>query len=297
MIANRDNTGYSPKRQESNDYTTYKSSDYSAQKAADYISYKSSDYTDYKSTNDHKYTSEQTVSSTPIMSRRRLSSSPKQPSSSSSASASSLNTPLKPLTSATPASQSKLASHAFTMSRSSNEDEDESRSASIGSSVSDFRRKYEEEYIRSAHSGNTVNTSSSLYDNANNFEMMQNTSEPRPYYSYEQSPVPIPAAVSKSIPSTNAIPSDLREIVSSIVESQTTALKNDLQNLHIELIKQSVAQQSSFKSLLETYLPLTGKLMESLAETREENERLKMRIEELERNMVRERERSKSLRY
>lgn len=240
------------------------------------------------------------------MSRRRLSSSPS--SNPSRQSSSSLSTPppppaLKPPTSSTPLSQSKLASHAFTMSRSSTEDEidtanktenDSANSiygASMGS-VSDFRRKYEEEYGGRSFQGGSVeapiarprgSVESSIAHPRGGVEtpishprgsVETPITRPLPYYSYEQSPISTPKPVA----------ADLTDLVSSIVESHTATLKNDLQNLHIELIKQSVAQQSSFKSLLEMYLPLTGKLMASLSETREENERLKMRIEELERS-------------
>ena len=207
----------------------------------------------------------QTNLSTPIMSRRRLSSSPASSKSSKSISA----TPIKPLNTATPVSQSKLASHAFTMSRSSDEGERMVNDSSVSefamgsmtaASVNDFKRKYEEEFNkRTAVSENTPSTPPIVNNHSHN--------------SVYQSPK---TAVNRN--------EDLKSLIDSVVETHTLSLKNDLQNLHIELIKQSVAQQSAFRSLLETYLPLTGKLMENLKEMREENEKLKMRIEELSRS-------------
>ena len=252
----------------------------------DYKDYSSNNYypTTSSSSSSNAVTQESNVSGTPIMSRRRLSSSPSGSSKSSKQSSIS-STPLKPLASSTPLSQSKLASHAFTMSRSSTEDEIETKisnnetfgtfnsnsstapiaptasiASMVSSSVSDFKKKYEEEYGKQQR----------------NHQIPENVikEDSRPCYS------PVQKANVANYPQ---IP-ELKELIGSVVEFHTSSLKNDLQNLHIELIKQSIAQQSSFKSLLETYLPLTGKLMETLVDTREENEKLKMRIEELEKH-------------
>jgi hypothetical protein len=208
--------------------------------------------------------------STPIMSRRRLSST-----SPSKSVKSSTSTPIKPLYSATPASQSKLASHAFTMPRSSSSEEDFDRKndqIKINNEI-DFKRKYEEEFNRKT-SETTIS----------NYQTPKKQEESFNFKSFNINRSTDTDSVKDDLVSnTSTEPSDLKALIDSVVESHTLSLKNDLQNLHIELIKQSVAQQSAFRSLLETYLPLTGKLMESLKEEREENGRLKMRIEELSR--------------
>ena len=230
-------------------------------------------------------------SSTPIMSRRRLSSSPAK---------STVSTPIKPLNSATPVSQSKLASHAFTMSRSSTEDEidrkEQLMNFSSEFSMSDFKRKYEEEFNNNKKmSENLASTKSAGYqspkqeegykfsnEHINDRTDIKSMAKSQSYNDLKSRDISDFKPRDISNIKTSDI-SDLKSLIDSVVESHTISLKNDLQNLHIELIKQSVAQQSAFRSLLETYLPLTGKLMESLKEEREENGRLKMRIEELSR--------------
>ncbi len=68
----------------------------------------------------------------------------------------------------------------------------------------------------------------------------------------------------------------LKQIIQAEVLASFSALRNDLQNLQVELIKQSLAQQATMRSLFETYLPMTGQLMDALTTAREENERLKL---------------------
>jgi hypothetical protein len=68
----------------------------------------------------------------------------------------------------------------------------------------------------------------------------------------------------------------LQQLIQTEVSASLSALRNDLQNLHVEMIKQSLAQQATMRSLFETYLPMTGKLMDALSEAREENEKLKL---------------------
>lgn len=78
-------------------------------------------------------------------------------------------------------------------------------------------------------------------------------------------------------PNTDA----LRQIIQAEVSASLSSLRNDMQNLHVELIKQSLAQQATLRSLFETYLPMTGQLMDALASAREENERLKLLLSDL----------------
>lgn len=56
------------------------------------------------------------------------------------------------------------------------------------------------------------------------------------------------------------------------------ALRNDIQNLHVEIIKQSLAQQHELRDVIEEYLPAVKGLMEELQRVRDENERLKLRL-------------------
>lgn len=269
---NYDKSSYDKFTNNTSNFTTL-SYDKSTQNNSTYdpLSYSSTNYdkstqitSSYNSSNFDKssvngkdtVTSHQSTSNiinTPTMPRRRLSSSPSSVPS---------NTPLKPVSTAIPLSQSKLASHAFTMSRSSTEDENDRTDLT--------EKSYERAFERSNDSNYR------LIDNYK-FQTLSNDGDDfKKKYEDEYNQKPKDIAI---VPVTD----ELRSLIDSVVESYTVSLKNDLQNLHIEMIKQSVAQQSAFRSLLETYLPLTGKLMDSLSETREENERLKLRIEELSR--------------
>jgi hypothetical protein len=58
-----------------------------------------------------------------------------------------------------------------------------------------------------------------------------------------------------------------------------SALRNDIQDLHVELIKQSLAQQSAFAGMMEEYMPAVRDLMEEIRRLREENELLRLRLQ------------------
>lgn len=242
----------------------------------------------------------QSDSPTPIMSRRRISS-PSTPSKPNTPPLKAVNSP------------SKLASHAFTMSSSSS-------SENTNSNDSDFRRRYESDFYSSVNNNNSSvvdnvessktswnpNTSTPISSwkttsnssNVSSVAMKSNDSNNN--YNHVSDSL----YTSKNTSNTNDAlyaanntkdalytanntlsnnHSNIQELIDASLEAHTSSIKNDLQNLHVELIKQSLAQQNAFRTLLETYLPLTGKLMDTLAETRQENENLKLRIEELSR--------------
>lgn len=73
-------------------------------------------------------------------------------------------------------------------------------------------------------------------------------------------------------------PSELvRSIVEKSVGEAMSEIRNDIQNLHIELIKQSIAQQNTLRQIL-TNLPESYKrLAEDYRQLQEENERLRLR--------------------
>ncbi len=76
----------------------------------------------------------------------------------------------------------------------------------------------------------------------------------------------------------------IQNMINSSISTLTTTIRNDLQNMHVELIKQSLAQQAALKNMLEAYLPMTNKLMTALDEARDENERLKLKLDSIIRN-------------
>jgi hypothetical protein len=228
----------------------------------------------------------QSDSPTPIMSRRRISS-PSTPSKPNTPPLKAVNSP------------SKLASHAFTMSSSSS-------SENTNSNDSDFRRRYETDFYSSVNNNNSVvdnvessktswnpntNTPISSWKTTSNSSNVSSVSkksnDSNNNYSHVSDSLYTTSNTKDALYTANNTlsnnHSNIQELIDASLEAHTSSIKNDLQNLHVELIKQSLAQQNAFRTLLETYLPLTGKLMDTLAETRQENENLKLRIEELSR--------------
>lgn len=61
-----------------------------------------------------------------------------------------------------------------------------------------------------------------------------------------------------------------------VLDEFKATLRNDLQCLHVELIKQSMVQQESVRETLESFLPAVRELMDEVSRVREENERLKL---------------------
>lgn len=89
-------------------------------------------------------------------------------------------------------------------------------------------------------------------------------------------------------PKTMPIPTGLSETrqdehLKSLIEESLcefkSALRNDIQNLHVELIKQSLAQQSAFAGIMEEYMPAVQDFMEEIRRLREENDLLRLRLQ------------------
>ena len=62
----------------------------------------------------------------------------------------------------------------------------------------------------------------------------------------------------------------------SMLNDLRSTLRNDIQALHIEIIRQSIASQNQTRDLLDERLPMVKDLMEELKRVREENERLRL---------------------
>ena len=261
---------------------------------------------------------------TPTLNRRRISNSSVSNNNNNLSSST-----FKHLNNSTPTNQSKLAVHAFTMSRSSNDDENESsnnarsnerineRSSNrsresygglsceyidsksnnynnsikftstpqrstinafpINSEDSDFKRRYEEQFF-----SKTTNNNTNTIDNVNNTINTSSDYQKDISTLNSQNNKQVQMQLQNSIDPSQSLNYEIvKNLIDTTLESHTISLKNDLQNLHVEIIKQSLIQQNSLQRLLETYLPMTGKLMESLEETRDENLKLKKRIDEL----------------
>lgn len=71
----------------------------------------------------------------------------------------------------------------------------------------------------------------------------------------------------------------LKSLIEESLGEFKCALRNDIQNLHVELIKQSLSQQSAFAQMMEQYMPAVKDLMEEIRRLREENELLRLRLE------------------
>lgn len=259
---------------------------------------------------------------------------------------------VKPAINATPSMQSKLASHAFTLSRSSNSTEEDrcssvsasrdsftnfnyglrtpstalnepaftvpdsslraplpsevdacdrpsSRYQSLkspidftkvskedykfdkidykGSQVSDYRRQsrdYSQFKKDSATEVDYQPPKQVKYDKYEKYKGAEDT------FSLSQLTQPPQSSPSVAQPVSNNH-EQLKSIIQAEVTSAVSSLRNDLQSLHVEMIKQSLAQQATLRSLFETYLPMTGQLMDALTAAREENERLKLLLSDL----------------
>ena len=70
----------------------------------------------------------------------------------------------------------------------------------------------------------------------------------------------------------------LKKIVAEQMSDLAGTLRNDIHNMHLELIKQSMVQQQATADLLQKYLPITGKLMEEIERLKDENELLKLKL-------------------
>lgn len=62
----------------------------------------------------------------------------------------------------------------------------------------------------------------------------------------------------------------------SMLNDLRSTLRNDIQALHIEIIRQSLASQNQMRKCLDERLPMVKDLMEELKRLREENERLRL---------------------
>lgn len=231
-----------------------------------------------KASNAYGYTA-QSSSSSPTDFKRRL------------VSPNTASIEVKPRPLATPSSQSKLASHAYTLSHSSTEGEDSTQAlpAALSSSAASFATR---QFEPAGPNNSVLDTATkrefdhfdSLIRNFKEREDRNQTDEERSKFSNlssqskaEVAPIadPIPVA------STAIDLSRIEQAISMHLTQLSTTLRNDLQNLHVEMIKQSLAQQSALRSLFETYLPMTSQLMDALTAARDENERLKLKLEGL----------------
>ena len=249
----------------------------------------------------------------------------------------------------TPSMQSKLASHAYTLSRSSDEEMKGSRDSLLYAQESEFealKREIEQDkrresfystgreslggLTRSFDKNSSERSSAERLERSSSqrnspFERTQtdnhsaslaastpNRPAQAPTFSFSSAlpantPVqplpsepsfsvlessrraPLPSEVdssddryrpSRRYQAINVLPEDsdtkLKQLIQAEVSASLSSLRNDLQNLQVELIKQSLAQQATMRSLFETYLPMTGQLMDALTTAREENERLKL---------------------
>jgi hypothetical protein len=62
----------------------------------------------------------------------------------------------------------------------------------------------------------------------------------------------------------------------SMLNDLRSTLRNDIQAIHIEIIRQSLASQNQMRQCLDERLPMVKDLMEELKRLREENERLRL---------------------
>lgn len=82
-----------------------------------------------------------------------------------------------------------------------------------------------------------------------------------------------------SIPTVEAPQSAfLKGLIEECLSEFKATLRNDIQNLHVEIIKQSMAQQAETRLVIEENLPLVRELMEEIRRLRDENERLKIKL-------------------
>jgi len=101
-----------------------------------------------------------------------------------------------------------------------------------------------------------------------------------------------PSSASSSTTEATALSSVIREIVKDSMSSELATLRNDIQNLHIDMIKRDLAQQvpihfyftkfkANIRTMLEEQMPSAIKEMANEIQVlREENSRLKLRLKE-----------------
>ena len=74
----------------------------------------------------------------------------------------------------------------------------------------------------------------------------------------------------------------MNELIKSLAEKSISEsmsdIKNDIQNLHIELIKQSIAQQNALMQIVNSLPDSYQRLAQENQSLREELERLKLRL-------------------
>lgn len=78
--------------------------------------------------------------------------------------------------------------------------------------------------------------------------------------------------------SSGNIPQLIRTLVEKSIADAMSEIKNDIQNLHVELIKQSLAQQNALHQIVANMPDMYKKLADDYRILHEENERLKIRL-------------------
>ena len=78
-----------------------------------------------------------------------------------------------------------------------------------------------------------------------------------------------------------ALPEMIRGFIESSLASYMQEIRNDVQNLHVELIKQSLSQQTSLRQILTSLPESYNRLAQENQSLREEIERLRLRLGQL----------------
>lgn len=81
-----------------------------------------------------------------------------------------------------------------------------------------------------------------------------------------------------TIPNTGNIPQLIKGLVESSIADAMAEIRNDIQNLHVELIKQSLAQQNALHQIVANMPDMYKRLSDEYRVLQEENERLKLRL-------------------
>lgn len=81
--------------------------------------------------------------------------------------------------------------------------------------------------------------------------------------------------------SSLALPEMIRGFIESSLASYMQEIRNDVQNLHVELIKQSLSQQTSLRQILTSLPESYNRLAQENQSLREEIERLRLRLGQL----------------
>lgn len=91
------------------------------------------------------------------------------------------------------------------------------------------------------------------------------------------SPKPVCAAVEQiTAPIVVFNEEACREIIDMALNKFKAQVRNDIQNVHVELLRQFVQQQEEIRRTLQEYLPGVQDLLAELKRMRDENERLKL---------------------